>query len=127
MIVSVIVVLVSLLVQLASYRRKREMDRYNGELLQLAEKARHAGSLELIDQGDEDLSDFVPRIVAATRNGQISAEQFDMFHFTYDAVEDAIRDRETQLLRQQAAASAAQPPARRKGRRKRQADGGAVS
>ncbi|MEM7424651.1 MAG: TAXI family TRAP transporter solute-binding subunit [Pseudomonadota bacterium] len=118
LIVSIIVVLGSILMQLASLRRKREMDRYNGELMALAEKARHAGSLETIDQCDEELSDFVPRIVAATRNGHISAEQFDLFHFTYDAVEDAIRDRETQLLRQQVAAEAATQPQRRTTRKR---------
>ncbi len=127
LIVSVIVVLISLLVQLASYRHKREMDRYNGELLQLTEKARHTGTLELIDQCDEKLSDFVPRIVAATRNGRISAEQFDMFHFTHDAVEDAIRDRETQLLRQQTAVAAVPPPSRRKRRRKGQINEGSTA
>ena len=113
LIVSVIVILVSLLVQLTSIRRKKEMDRFNGELLLLADKARHAGSVEVIDQCDEELSNFVPRIVAATRNGRISSEQFDLFHFTYDSVEDAIRDRETQLLRQQTAANEAIQPRRR--------------
>ncbi len=130
-IISMIVVLASLLVQLANYRRKREMDRFNGELLLLADKARHAGSLEVIDQCDEELSDFVPRIVGASQSGRISAEQFDLFHFTFDAVEDAIRDRETQLVRQQnasaAAAAAILPQPRRGGRKRRAQPDGATS
>lgn len=99
LIVSVAVVLGSILVQFASYRRKKAMDRYNSELMRLADKARRADDLDTIDRCDAELSDFVPRIIAATQSGQISSEQFDLFHFAYDAVEDAIRDRETQLSR----------------------------
>lgn len=123
LIVSVIVVLASLLLQLASYRRKKAMDRFNSELLLLSDKARHADSLETIDRCDAELSDFVPRIVAATQSGQISAEQFDMFHFTYDTVEDAIRDRETQLLRTKPAPATKQP---RRANKRRAAKGKAV-
>lgn len=87
------------LVSLSSYRRKRVMDRYLDELLELAARSRNAPDLSTIDKCDEELAKFVSRIIEATGRNHINHHQFDLFNFTYTATEDAIRDREAQLTR----------------------------
>ena len=97
--VSIVVVFISGLLQLASRRRKRVMDGYNRELLELAQRARKANSFQVLDQCQAQLADFVGRIVQAAELGNINAQEFNLFNFTYYAVEDAIRDREVQMER----------------------------
>lgn len=101
LLVSVLVVLTSAYLQISARRRKRVLDGYNQELLELAETARAAKSFGTIDECHAKLSRFVDRIVDAARQGQISAQEFNLFNFTYEAVEDAIRDREHQMERAQ--------------------------
>ncbi len=97
--VSVLVILTSAYLQLSALRRRRVLDAYNQELLALAKKARSARSFKTIDNCNTELSLFVDRIVEAAGEGRINAQEFTLFNFTYDAVEDAIRDRENQLER----------------------------
>ncbi|MDA7946126.1 MAG: TAXI family TRAP transporter solute-binding subunit [Hyphomicrobiaceae bacterium] len=99
LLVSVFVVLMSALYQLNAQRRRRFLDAYNQELLELAQKARTARSFRTIDECHTQLSEFVQRIVAAAGAGRINSHEFNLFNFTYEAVEDAIRDRELQLER----------------------------
>ncbi len=44
-------------------------------------------------------SPFVGRIVQAAEYGRINPAEFELFNFTYDSVEDAIKDRLLQLER----------------------------
>jgi TRAP transporter TAXI family solute receptor len=97
--VSVLVILASGYLQLSTRRRKRVMDGYNRELLVLAKSARRARSFKKLDECDSELAEFVGRIVSAAEGGQINSSEFNLFQFTYEAVEDAIRDREQQLER----------------------------
>lgn len=96
---SILLISSSLLIQLNTRRRKRVMDRYNRELIQLAKTSRKASSFEDLDQLQSDLAAYVDRIVESAENGNISSQDMTLFRFTFDAVEDAIRDREVQLER----------------------------
>ena len=100
LLVSVLVVLMSLLLHLNTQRRRKILEAYNKELLDLAQMARTAPSFHVIDECHTQLSRYVPRIVAAAGSGRINAHEFDLFSFAYEAVEDAIRDREHQLERE---------------------------
>jgi len=97
--VSVLFILTSAYLQLSVRRRKRVLDAYNRDLLALAKKARSARSFKTIDKCDTRLAEFVDRIVAEAGAGRVNAEEFNLFNFTYQAVEDAIRDREHQMER----------------------------
>lgn len=97
--VSVLVILASLYLQMSALHRKRVLDTYNQELLALAKKARAAPTFGVIDDCNTQLSLFVGRIVEAAGDGRINTQEFTLFNFTYEAVEDAIRDREHQLER----------------------------
>lgn len=99
LVVTVLVLLMSVLLHLNAQHRRRVLDGYNQELLDLAQRARTARSFKTIDECHTALSQFVQRIVAAAGAGRINAHEFNLFNFTYEAVEDAIRDREHQLER----------------------------
>jgi TRAP transporter TAXI family solute receptor len=86
-------------IQLANRRRKKVMDAYNRELIDLAHKARTAPDFAALDQCNDMLAEFVGRIVHATERGRINTAEFTLFNFAYDAVEDAIKDRRIQLER----------------------------
>jgi len=75
------------------------MDAYNRELMELARRARDAPDFETLDRCNTELAGFVGRIVEAAEHGRINAAEFTLFNFTYDAVEDAIKDRQLQLER----------------------------
>ena len=97
--ISIAVIITSAYLQWAARRRKRVMDAYNRELMDLAGRARGAPDFETLDRCNADLAAFVGRIVDAAENGRINAAEFTLFNFTYDAVEDAIKDRQLQLER----------------------------
>ena len=80
--------------------RRRILGGFNRELLALADKARAAEDFGTIDDCHAQLSRFVDRIIRAAGDGHINAQEFNLFNFTYEAVEDAIRDREHQLERE---------------------------
>jgi len=96
---SILLIASSLLLQLNARRRKRAMDQYNRELIQLAKTARIASSFEDLDKLQNDLAAYVGRIVESAESGNISSQDMTLFRFTFDAVEDAMRDREVQLER----------------------------
>jgi len=97
--ISIAVIITSAYLQWATRRRKRVMDAYNRELVDLAGRARSAPDFESLDRCNADLAAFVGRIVDAAENGHINTAEFTLFNFTYDAVEDAIKDRLLQLER----------------------------
>jgi hypothetical protein len=97
--VSLAVVNTSIYFQLASRRRKRVLDGYNRDLISLSRKARAAPGFFVLDQCNADLAEFVSRVVSDTERGRISAAEFSLFNFTYNSVEDAIKDRQLQLER----------------------------
>ncbi len=97
--ISIAVVITSLFLQWATRRRKRVMDAYNRELIDLAKRARNAPDFATLDRCNALLAEFVGRIVQASEHGRINAAEFTLFNFTYDAVEDAIKDRQLQLER----------------------------
>ena len=105
--VSLTVIVSSLFLHLASRRRKRFMDAYNRELIALAKAARDAPDFASLDRCNVELAEFVSRIVQATERGHINASEFTLFNFTYDAVEDAIKDRRLQLERAETARQSA--------------------
>lgn len=96
---TIAVVVMSGYLQLATRRRKKVMDGYNRELIALAREARDASGFTALDECNEKLAEFVTRIVRATERGRINTAEFTLFNFAYDAVEDAIKDREIQLER----------------------------
>jgi uncharacterized protein len=97
--ISIAVVATSAYLQWATRRRKRVMDAYNRELIQLGKRARSAPDFETIDECNALLAGFVGRIVQAAEHGRINPTEFTLFNFTYDSVEDAIKDRLLQLER----------------------------
>ncbi|MGI9384160.1 MAG: TAXI family TRAP transporter solute-binding subunit [Methyloligellaceae bacterium] len=128
LLVSVLVILASVYLQLSALRRRRALGSYNQELLALAQKARGAHDFETIDDCHDQLSRFVNRIVEAAGDGDINAQEFNLFNFTYEAVEDAIRDREHQLEREQLGSEregtgSPAPDSRRRKRAKSAAEG----
>jgi hypothetical protein len=52
-----------------------------------------------LDECNALLANFVGRIVQAAEHGRINPAEFTLFNFTYDSVEDAIKDRLLQLER----------------------------
>ena len=121
LLVSVLVVLASVYLQLSALRRRRVLDSYNQELLALAQRARGAQDFATIDECHDQLSRFVDRIVEAAGGGDINAQEFNLFNFTYEAVEDAIRDREHQLEREHLGSerTSARPATQSRQKRKR--------
>jgi uncharacterized protein len=120
--VSMLVILTSMFLHLTSRRRKRVLDGYNRELLALAQTARRARSFDKLDECDGKLAEFVGRVVASAESGHINSNEFNLFQFTYEAVEDAIRDREQQLeraYRDERRTAAPEEPARRRRERGR--------
>lgn len=97
--ISIAVVAVSGYLQFANRRRKKVMDFYNRELIELAQKARSAPDFAVLDVCNDKLAGFVGRIVHETERGRINTAEFTLFNFAYDAVEDAIEDRRIQLER----------------------------
>jgi uncharacterized protein len=97
--ISIAVVATSAYLQWATRRRKRVMDAYNRELIELGKRARSAPDFETIDECNALLAGFVGRIVQAAEHGRINPTEFTLFNFTYDSVEDAIKDRLLQLER----------------------------
>jgi hypothetical protein len=97
--ISIAVVSMSAYLQLANRRRKKVMDAYNRQLIELGRKARNASDFAALDSCNEQLANFVGRIVHETERGRINTAEFTLFHFAYDAVEDAIKDRRLQLER----------------------------
>jgi TRAP transporter TAXI family solute receptor len=97
--ISIAVVSMSAYLQLANRRRKKVMDAYNRQLIELGRKARNASDFAALDTCNEQLANFVGRIVHETERGRINTAEFTLFHFAYDAVEDAIKDRRLQLER----------------------------
>ncbi len=97
--ITIAVVIMSGYLQVANRRRKKVMDGYNRELIVLARQARDAPGFVALDECNEQLAEFVTRIVRATARGRINTAEFTLFNFAYDAVEDAIKDREIQLER----------------------------
>ena len=99
LLISILLVTSSILIQLNTRRRKRTMDQFNKELIELAKQSRLATSFEELDEYQNHLATYVDRIVLSAENGQISNHDMTLFRFTFDSVEDAIRDREFQLGR----------------------------
>lgn len=97
--VSIAVIAMSGYLQLINRRRKKVMDGFNRELIDLAHDARGAANFAELDEYNNKLAAFVARVVHATERGRINATEFTLFNFTYDAVEDAIKDRQIQLER----------------------------
>ena len=97
--ISIAVVATSAYLQWVTRRRKRVMDAYNRELIELGKRARSAPDFETIDECNALLAGFVGRIVQAAEHGRINPTEFTLFNFTYDSVEDAIKDRLLQLER----------------------------
>jgi hypothetical protein len=97
--ISIAVVVTSAYLQWATRRRKRVMDAYNRELIELGKLARNAPDFEALDECNALLAAFVGRIVQAAAHGRINPAEFTLFNFTYDSVEDAIKDRLLQLER----------------------------
>lgn len=96
---SILLVTSSIFIHFNSRRRKGVMDEFNQELIQLAKSSRAAADLKELDQYQADLAEYVDRIVAAVGRGKINNQDMTLFRFTFDSVEDAIRDREVQLER----------------------------
>jgi TRAP transporter TAXI family solute receptor len=97
--ISIAVVATSLYLQWVTRRRKRVMDAYNAELIELGKRARNAPDFVTLDECNALLANFVGRIVQAAEHGRINPAEFTLFNFTYDSVEDAIKDRLLQLER----------------------------
>ncbi|MEJ2517911.1 MAG: TAXI family TRAP transporter solute-binding subunit [Methyloceanibacter sp.] len=109
--VSIAVVAMSGYIQLINRRRKKVMDGFNRELIELAQDARGAANFAELDAYNNKLAEFVSRVVHATERGRINATEFTLFNFTYDAVEDAIKDRQVQLERAERTRAADRPAA----------------
>jgi TRAP transporter TAXI family solute receptor len=99
--ITIAIVTTSAYLQLANRRRKKVMDAYNRELITLSARARTAPNFEVLDECNSRLAEFVGRIVHETERGRINTTEFTLFNFTYDAVEDAIKDRASQLEREE--------------------------
>ena len=97
--ISIAVVATSAYLQWVTRRRKRVMDAYNRELIELGKRARSAPDFETIDECNALLAGFVGRIVQAAEHGRINPTECTLFNFTYDSVEDAIKDRLLQIER----------------------------
>jgi TRAP transporter TAXI family solute receptor len=97
--VSLAVIATSAYLQIANRRRKRVMDAYNRELIDLSKRARAAPDFDTLDKCNAELAEFAGRIVQASERGRINAAEFTLFNFAYDSVEDAIKDRQLQLER----------------------------
>ena len=98
--ITIAVVTASAYLQFANRRRKKVMDSYNRELIALSRRARTAPDFATLDDCNNKLAAFVGRIVHETERGRINTAEFTLFNFTYDAVEDAIKDRGIQLERE---------------------------
>ena len=55
----------------------------------------------MFDDCNSKLAEFVGRIVHETERGRINTAEFTLFNFTYDALEDEIKDRGFQLEREE--------------------------
>ncbi|MEE8520828.1 MAG: hypothetical protein V3S83_05670, partial [Gemmatimonadota bacterium] len=76
-----------------SQRRKGRLDSYNHELLVLYAEARGAGDRHSLLQQRDKLMGVLGRVVDDAEEGRITAEGFNVFSFTWDAVNEEVRDR----------------------------------
>ena len=100
LILSVVIGLASASVHFSNRANRKRMDGFNRQLVVLAEKARSANSFEELDKYDGHLGEFFGRIIEASEEGKVNAQEFSIFKFAFQATEDAIRDREFQLRRE---------------------------
>ena len=84
---------------MASRRRKQVLDAYNRDFDRAFPQGAGGGELFVLDQCNAELAEFVGRVVRDTESGRISAAEFSLFNFTYNSVENAIKDRQLQLER----------------------------
>ena len=73
--ISIAVVATSAYLQWVTRRRKRVMDAYNRELIELGKRARSAPDFETIDECNALLAGFVGRIVQAAEHGRINPDR----------------------------------------------------
>ncbi|MBO6949177.1 MAG: TAXI family TRAP transporter solute-binding subunit [Rhodospirillales bacterium] len=97
--ISMIVVIASIYVHFLNKSRRRRLDAFNVELLALAHEARAAETFAKIDVLDSRLGDYVDKITHAAADGDVDSRDMSLFEFTFQATENAIRDRESQLKR----------------------------
>ena len=90
---SLIVLLGSGLLRVTSQRRKGRLDSYNHELLVLYAEARGAGDRRSLLKQRDKLMGVLGRVVDDAEEGRITAEGFNVFSFTWDAVNEEVRDR----------------------------------
>ncbi len=91
--VSLLLLLGSGLLRLASTRRRGRLDRYNHQLLSLYRDARAMDDAgQLVEQRDRMMV-VLGRVVDDAEQGRITSEGFHIFSFTWEAVNRAIQDR----------------------------------
>ena len=93
LILSVAALIFSSLLKLFSNRKKELVDGYNHDLLALCQKARESTRREQLFQIKNDLLDIFNDAVVAEADGMITQEAFELFAFTWKAVNEAVRDR----------------------------------
>lgn len=96
---SLVVVIASVYVHFLNKARRRRLDGFNIELLELAHMARASETFAELDVLDSRLGDYVNKITQAAADGDVDPRDMSLFEFTFQATENAIRDRESQLKR----------------------------
>ncbi len=90
---TLIVLLGSGLLRLASQRRKGRLDAYNRELLVLYDEVAAADERERLLRQQSKLMEVLGRVVDDAEEGRITAEGFNIFSFTWEAVHEVVRDK----------------------------------
>ncbi len=92
-IITVLVLVGSGLLQLASQRRRGRLDTYNRDLLLLYNEAQETDDQERLLEHRRKLMGVLGKVVDDAEEGRITAEGFNIFSFTWDVVNSAVRDK----------------------------------
>ncbi len=79
--------------RLANQRRRRRLEAYNTELLDLYREVRDVNDPVSLFQCKEDMLRVLVRVLDDAEEGKVTEEGFHTFSLTWEAVTDAIRDR----------------------------------
>jgi TRAP transporter TAXI family solute receptor len=112
LVVTLAALMISGLVQLGSRRRKRRIDLYNKEVLDLAASLDRSTDLNEVRRCRERLFELAAGVVEDAEVGLISPEGFNFFWFTWSMVNGRVEEQASVL---EATASAASAPAPEEG------------
>lgn len=97
LILSVVVIVVSAIIQLLNDQKRRRVLTHNKKLIQLKFKIERSTTIEQLEIYKDELSGFVARVVDEAVGGKISSTGFEFFSFTWESILVIVSEKEKKL------------------------------